>query len=156
MVSALTLLGTDTASVSVPRMRDHKARDCHQPQRPGPTRSTQCLASSCLHLARPWSCSSRDWGVKGEDPQDPHQHLTLTLAPCSSAEWCIHPTGSSMLSRTDGLPAEETLSSPDCPCQRAMPRSLCLGEGPFPLCLPLANPLWGGWGLLSTLQASAG
>lgn len=56
----------------------------------------------------------------------------------------VHPPlmGSSMLSRTDGPPAEETLPSPDCPCQGAMPRSLCLGKGLFPLCPPLANPLW--------------
>lgn len=79
--------GPCTHPESLPqRRRDHKARDCPQPQRLGLTWSTQCAACplSPLHPARPRSCSSPGWGPGGQDPGDPWRHTSSAWLPAAA------------------------------------------------------------------------
>lgn len=68
------------------RRRDHKARDCPQPQRPGLTWSTRCAASSRPFCTQPGlgAAAHRAGGLGGEDPGDPCQHTSSAWLPMAA------------------------------------------------------------------------
>lgn len=91
------------------RRRDHKARDCPQPQRLGLTWSTQCAACplSPLHPDRPRSCSSPGWGSGGQDPGDAWQHTSSAWLPTAAQV-----NGTSTVSRA--APVTRDRTEPAC------------------------------------------
>lgn len=87
-----------------------------------------------MHLAKPWSCSSWDWGAGGEDPQDPHWHLSSAWLPAavqlngSSTIWWAVPRfpGQWDCQQRRGKPSHDLTAL----VRQLSPGTLCMGEKP--------------------------
>lgn len=101
------------------RRRDHKARDCPQPQRLGLTWSTQCAVSSSVPFVSGQASELQlkglgAWGRgRGHGPWGSLSAHVLNLAPhSSSGEWHVHrrPGSSSHPGQNEASPWEDSSS----------------------------------------------
>lgn len=92
------------------RRRDHKARDCPQPQRLGLTWSTQCAVSSSVPFV---SGQASELQLKGLGACRSLSAHVLNLAPhSSSGEWHVHrrPGSSGHPGQNEASPWEDSSS----------------------------------------------